>query len=237
HNGHTGVGLNAYVGDSTGPGNWSGPFGHVVVNAGRWLANCQGTPTPTPTVTVTPTPTVTVTPTPTVTVTPTPTVTVTPTPTVTVTPTPTPTPIRPTPTPRPRPTPWPRPTQTCRSNEPWPGVPRPQQLSNSFAHETHERHQNFRGGNRRVHVSLATNARIPFSNILYSNASQKAFLTEGNEENKDCNLLEKSSLSSFPSVNAHSDFCTNVRPRYCNVCGGFERNGIRWNSNSISRHS
>ena len=110
HNGHTGVGLNAYVGDSTGPGNWSGPFGHVVVNAGRWLANCQGTPTPTPTVTVTPTPTVTVTPTPTVTVTPTPTVTVTPTPTVTVTPTPTPTPIRPTPTPRPRPTPWPRPT-------------------------------------------------------------------------------------------------------------------------------
>src|SRR5438067_9922643 len=71
HNGHTGVGLNAYVGDSTGPGNWSGPFGHVVVNAGRWLANCQGTPTPTPTVTVTPTPTPTpITPTPTPTPTP-----------------------------------------------------------------------------------------------------------------------------------------------------------------------
>src|SRR5207248_2992499 len=34
HNGHTGVGINAYVGDSTGPGNWSGPFGRVVVNAG-----------------------------------------------------------------------------------------------------------------------------------------------------------------------------------------------------------
>ena len=66
-----------------------------------------GTPTPTPTVTVTPTPTVTVTPTPTVTVTPTPTVTVTPTPTTTVTPTPTAT--RPPPTPRPRPTPFPRP--------------------------------------------------------------------------------------------------------------------------------
>jgi Kelch motif/Galactose oxidase, central domain len=67
-----------------------------------------GTPTPTPTVTVTPTPTVTVTPTPTVTVTPTPTVTVTPTPTVTVTPTPVP--PRPTPTPRPRGTPRPRPS-------------------------------------------------------------------------------------------------------------------------------
>ena len=42
HNGHTGVGINAYVGDSAG--QWSGPFGRVVVNAGRWLANCQGGP-------------------------------------------------------------------------------------------------------------------------------------------------------------------------------------------------
>ena len=42
NNGHTGVGINAYVGDSAG--QWSGPFGRVVVNAGRWLANCQGGP-------------------------------------------------------------------------------------------------------------------------------------------------------------------------------------------------
>ena len=34
HNGHTGVGINAYVGDLA-PG-WTGPFGTVVVNAGRW---------------------------------------------------------------------------------------------------------------------------------------------------------------------------------------------------------
>jgi hypothetical protein len=49
HNGHTGVGINAYVGDKAG--SWSGPFGRVVVNAGRWVGNCGGgggTPTPTP---------------------------------------------------------------------------------------------------------------------------------------------------------------------------------------------
>jgi hypothetical protein len=97
NNGHTGVGINAYVGDFAD--SWTGPFGRVVVNAGRWL-NCQGvTPTPTPTP-ITPTPTPSATP-----VTPTP----TPTP---ASPTPTPTPTetpRPTPTPRPRPTPHPRP--------------------------------------------------------------------------------------------------------------------------------
>jgi hypothetical protein len=104
HNGHTGVGINAYVGDFAD--SWSGPFGRVVVNAGRWVGNCQGgTPTPTPTPTpITPTPTPTPTPvTPTPTPTPTP---ITPTPT----PTPTPSPTRPPPTPRPRPTPFPRPT-------------------------------------------------------------------------------------------------------------------------------
>jgi Kelch motif len=113
HNGHTGVGINAYVGDGAGPGQWSGPFGHVVVNAGRWVGNCQGgtpTPTPTPTpITPTPTPTpITPTPTPTpATPTPTPTVTITPPP---LSPTPTPSATRPPPTPRPRPTPFPRPT-------------------------------------------------------------------------------------------------------------------------------
>src|SRR5262245_65768751 len=40
NNGHTGVGINAYVGDSAGM--WSGLFGRVVVNAGRWVGNCQG---------------------------------------------------------------------------------------------------------------------------------------------------------------------------------------------------
>src|SRR6266545_5125696 len=55
NNGHTGVGINAYVGDFAG--QWSGPFGTVVVNAGRWLlggGGC-GTPTPTPTPTGSPT--------------------------------------------------------------------------------------------------------------------------------------------------------------------------------------
>ena len=53
--GHTGVGINAYVGDFAG--QWSGPFGTVVVNAGRWLiggGGC-GSPTPTPTPTGSPT--------------------------------------------------------------------------------------------------------------------------------------------------------------------------------------
>ncbi|MGA7729814.1 MAG: S-layer homology domain-containing protein [Chloroflexia bacterium] len=34
--GHTAVGVNAYVGD--GAGQWSGPFGRIVMNAARWLA-------------------------------------------------------------------------------------------------------------------------------------------------------------------------------------------------------
>jgi N-acetylneuraminic acid mutarotase len=105
HNGHTGVGINAYVGDKAP--EWSGPFGHVVVNAGRWLANCQGvTPTPTPTATATTTiPPISPTPTATATATLPP---ISPTPTATATATPSAT--RPPPTPRPRPTPFPRPT-------------------------------------------------------------------------------------------------------------------------------
>src|SRR6266513_1818466 len=55
NNGHTGVGINAYLGAN--PENFSGPFGRVIVNAGRWLLNCQGSPTPTPTGTPSPTPT------------------------------------------------------------------------------------------------------------------------------------------------------------------------------------
>jgi len=60
NNGHTGVGINAYLGAN--PENFSGPFGRVIVNAGRWLlAPPCGTPTPTPTAspsaTFTPTPT------------------------------------------------------------------------------------------------------------------------------------------------------------------------------------
>ena len=52
NNGHTGVGVNAYVGD--GAGMWTGPFGRVVVNAGRWLISGPcGTPSPTPTATAT----------------------------------------------------------------------------------------------------------------------------------------------------------------------------------------
>src|SRR5207244_3971484 len=48
NNGHTGVGINAYLGEN--PMNFSGPFGRVIVNAGRWLISAPcGTPTPTPT--------------------------------------------------------------------------------------------------------------------------------------------------------------------------------------------
>ena len=48
NNGHTGVGINAYLGEN--PMNFSGPFGRVVVNAGRWLLSGPcGTPTPTAT--------------------------------------------------------------------------------------------------------------------------------------------------------------------------------------------
>ena len=66
NNGHTGIGISAYLGSN--PENFSGLFGRVIVNAGRWLISgpCQ-TPTPTPTVSPTSTATATVTPTPTAT--------------------------------------------------------------------------------------------------------------------------------------------------------------------------
>ena len=80
---HTTVGVTAYVGSAA---IQSGDWGKVIVNAGNWLLNCQGSPTPTPTPSATPT--------------------ATPSPTPSVTPTATP---RATPTPRPRPTPHPRP--------------------------------------------------------------------------------------------------------------------------------
>src|SRR5206468_1754545 len=38
NNGHTGVGINAYLGAN--PENFSGAFGRVIVNAGRWLNGC-----------------------------------------------------------------------------------------------------------------------------------------------------------------------------------------------------
>ena len=48
NNGHTGVGINAYLGAN--PENFSGLFGRVIVNAGRWLISGPcGTPSPTPT--------------------------------------------------------------------------------------------------------------------------------------------------------------------------------------------
>src|SRR4029077_515458 len=102
HNGHTGVGINAYVGD--GADNWTGPFGTVVVNAGRWLLTPCGSPTPTPTATATftPTPTATATAPHTAPATTTATATATAPATAPIAP-------RPTPTPRPRPTPPPRP--------------------------------------------------------------------------------------------------------------------------------
>jgi len=74
---HTTVGVTAYVGAAA---TQSGDWGKVIVNAGNWLRNCQGSPTPTPTATAT------------------------------ATATPTPTATRPPPTPWPRPTPFPRPT-------------------------------------------------------------------------------------------------------------------------------
>ena len=55
NNGHTGVGINAYLGEN--PMDYSGPFGRVVVNAGRWLISGPcGSPTPTPTPTTTASP-------------------------------------------------------------------------------------------------------------------------------------------------------------------------------------
>ena len=52
-----GVGMNAYLGVVAEP--FTGDWGRVIVNAGRWLLNCQGSPTPTPTGTPSPTPTAT----------------------------------------------------------------------------------------------------------------------------------------------------------------------------------
>jgi hypothetical protein len=42
NNGHVGVGINAYLGEN--PMNFAGPFGHVIVNAGRWLNGCVPVP-------------------------------------------------------------------------------------------------------------------------------------------------------------------------------------------------
>ena len=96
NNMRTAVGLNAYLG--AGGGNlYSGDWARVIVNAGRWLLNCQATPTPTPSATPTATATATSTATPTATATATPTTTptatatATPTATATATATPTPT--------------------------------------------------------------------------------------------------------------------------------------------------
>src|SRR5215472_15247562 len=84
NNGHTGVGINAYLGEN--PMNFSGLFGRVIVNAGRWLISGPcGTPSPTPTATATATATFTPTATATATATFTPTATATATATATVT--------------------------------------------------------------------------------------------------------------------------------------------------------
>jgi hypothetical protein len=53
NNGHTAVGINAYLGYLN---QFSGEWGRLIVNAGRWLLNCQGvSPTPTATPTASPT--------------------------------------------------------------------------------------------------------------------------------------------------------------------------------------
>ena len=57
HNGHTAVGMNAYLGFVAQP--ITGDWGRTIVNAGRWLFNCQASPTPTATGTPSPTPTAT----------------------------------------------------------------------------------------------------------------------------------------------------------------------------------
>ena len=55
NNGHTGVGINAYLGEN--PMDYTGPFGRVIVNAGRWLISGPcGSPTPTATPTTTASP-------------------------------------------------------------------------------------------------------------------------------------------------------------------------------------
>jgi hypothetical protein len=52
NNGHTGVAINAYLGDLAD--SWTGPFGTVIVNAGRWLGGGGGCGSPTPTPTCSP---------------------------------------------------------------------------------------------------------------------------------------------------------------------------------------
>ena len=63
NNGHTGVGINAYLGQN--PMDFAGDWGHLIVNAGRcYGAPPCGTPSPTPTATATATATATSTGTP-----------------------------------------------------------------------------------------------------------------------------------------------------------------------------
>jgi hypothetical protein len=50
--GHTTVGITAFLGNTGHSGDW----GKLIVNAGRWLLPCGGTPRPTPTPTPTPAP-------------------------------------------------------------------------------------------------------------------------------------------------------------------------------------
>ncbi|MEO6456698.1 MAG: hypothetical protein ABIO92_00270, partial [Chloroflexia bacterium] len=51
NNGRTGVGINAYLGEN--PRNWSGQFGRVIANAGRFIRGGGGCITPTATATPT----------------------------------------------------------------------------------------------------------------------------------------------------------------------------------------
>ena len=119
-NGRTAVGINGWLGNE-----FAGAWGRVIVNAGRWLPPCGGTPTPTPSPTATATATATPTATPTATATGTP--TVSPSPTVTPSATPSPT-VTPTASATATPTPTPTPTASgCvlgqgywKNHEQWP---------------------------------------------------------------------------------------------------------------------
>jgi hypothetical protein len=124
NNGRTAVGINACLNFQN---FFAGAWGRVIVNAGKWLLPCNGTPTPTPT--ATPTATATATATPTATATATPSATATPTGSPTSTPTPSATPS-PTASPTPSTTPTSSPTPTSggcvvgqgywRNHEQWP---------------------------------------------------------------------------------------------------------------------